>query len=328
MKRREFITLIGGAIVLPSVAEARHAEKVYRIGILSARPEGPAEFAKVWKQFFDGLRDHGYVEGQNLIVEWRYSEGHSERWPELADQLVGLKVDIIVTPTTPAALAAKKATSTVPIVITAAFDPVGTGLASSLAKPGGNVTGLGLLIPEISAKALTLLKEAVPHASRIAVLWNPANVANVLVWSEVETVARATGLVLHSQEVREVKDVDVAFVELTEERPEGLLIIFDALLLVWRERIVEFTIHNQLPAVSFWREFVEVGGLMSYGPNLADMAHRAADYADKILNGANPADIPIEQPTKFDLVINLKTAKAFGLTIPHNLLVLADEVIE
>jgi putative tryptophan/tyrosine transport system substrate-binding protein len=230
--------------------------------------------------------------------------------------------------TTPAALGAKKVTSTVPIVITDAFDPVGTGLASSLARPGGNVTGLGLLIPEISAKALTLFKEAVPHVSRIAVLWNPANPANAHVRSEVETVARATGLVLHWQDVREPKDVDDAFVELMQVRPEGLLIIFDGVLFQFRERIVEFTRHNQLPAVSFFREFVELGGLMSYGADLGDMFHRAAGYVDKILNGANPAGIPIEQPTKFDLVINLKTAKALGLTIPHDLLVLADEVIE
>ena len=284
--------------------------------------------ANLWKQLFDGLRDHGYVEGQNLITEWRYPEGQPERWPELAGELVGLNVDVIVAATTPAALAAKKVTSTVPIVIPSAFDPVGAGLASSLAKPGGNVTGLGLLTPEVSAKALTLLKEVVPHASRIAVLWNPANPANALILREVETVARATGLELHSQQVREPKDVDVAFVELTEDRPEGLLIIFDTFMLQFQEQIVEFTRHNQLPAVTFFKEFVELGGLMSYGANVADMFHRAADYVDKILNGANPADMPIEQPTKFDLVINLKTAKAFGLTIPHNLLVLADEVIE
>ena len=277
---------------------------------------------------FDGLRDHGYVEGQNLIIEWRRSEGQAERWPELAGELVGLNVDVIVTTTTPAALAAKRITSTIPIVITAAFDPVGAGLASSLAKPGGNVTGLGLLIPEISAKALTIFKEAVPHATRIAVLWNPANPATALVWRQVETIARATGLVLHSQQVREPKDVDVAFVGLMEDPPEGLFIIFDALLFQFLERIVEFTTHNKLPAVSFFREFVELGGLMSYGPNLPDILHTAANYVDKILNGANPADMPIEQPTKFDLVINLKTAKALGLTIPHNLLVLADEVIE
>jgi putative ABC transport system substrate-binding protein len=283
--------------------------------------------ASLWNKLFDGLRERGYVEGQNLIVEWRYSD-RSERWPEVANELVGLNVDVILAATTPAALAAKKATSTVPIVITAAFDPVGAGLARSLAKPGGNVTGLGLLIPEISAKALTLLKEVVPHASRMAVLWNPANPANAHVLSEVETVARAAGLVLHSQEVREPKDVDVAFDGLTKVRPEGLLIIFDGFLFQFLERIAEFTIHNQLPAVSFFREFVELGGLMSYGANLADMIYRAADYVDKILNGANPADMPIEQPTKFDLVINLKTTKAFGLTIPHSLLVTADEVIE
>jgi putative ABC transport system substrate-binding protein len=303
------------------------------MGILTNRsedrpPNERSPEANNWSRLINGLRGHGYVEGQNLIIEWRYSEGYSERWSELAGELVGLNVDLILATTTPAALAAKKVTSTIPIVITAAFDPVGAGLASSLAKPGGNVTGLGLLVPEISAKALALFKEAVPRASRIAVLWNPANPANASIWRELEPVARATGLVLQSQQVREPKDVDVAFVELAQTRPEGLFVIFDGLLGQFAERIIEFTRHNQLPAVAFFKEFVDGGGLMSYGPNLPDMFHKAADYVDKILKGANPADIPIEQPTKFDLVINLKTAKTLGLTIPPLVLATADEVIE
>ena len=333
MRRQEFIMLIGGATVWPAVAHARRDEKVYRMGILTNRsedrpPNERSPEANNWSRLINGLRGHGYVEGQNLIIEWRYSEGHSERWSELAGELVGLNVDLILATTTPAALAAKKVTSTIPIVITAAFDPVGAGLASSLAKPGGNVTGLGLLIPEISAKALALFKEAVPRASRIAVLWNPANPANASIWRELEPVARATGLVLQSQQVREPKDVDIAFVELAQTRPEGLFVIIDGLLGQFVERIIEFTRHNQLPAVAFFKEFVDGGGLMSYGPNLPDMFHKAADYVDKILKGANPADIPIEQPTKFDLVINLKTAKTLGLTIPPFVLATADEVIE
>jgi putative ABC transport system substrate-binding protein len=325
MRRREFITLLGGAAAAwPLGARAQQASKVYRLGILTIARDLP----RTWAGLFHGLRDHGYVEGQNLIIELRYSEGQTERWPEAAAELVGLRVDVIVVSTTPAALAAKKATSTIPIIFPTAFDPVGAGLATSLSRPGGNVTGLGLFVPEVSAKGLTLLKEALPSLTRVAVLWNAANPANALVWRDVEATARAAGLVLYPQQVREPKDFEAAFIAITQERPEGLLVLVDALLNQYRNQIVDFTAREHFPAVFQFREFAELGGLMSYGPNLPDMFYRAADYVDRILKGAKPADLPIEQPTKFELVINLKTARALGLEIPPTLLARADEVIE
>jgi putative ABC transport system substrate-binding protein len=322
MKRRAFIAAIGGAAAWPVVARAQQGRKVYRLGILGVAPE------RNWDELLQGLQDLGYVDGQNLIVERRYSEGQAERWFDLVNELIGLKVDVIVVNTTPAALAAKKATSTIPIVFPPAFDPVGAGLADSLARPGGNVTGLGLLVPEVTAKGLALLKEAVPFLNKVAVFWNAANQGNALVWKDVEATARALGLALHSQPVREPKDFDAAFGAITQERPDGLLVLVDALLNQYKSQIVDFTIHKQLPAIFPFREFTELGGLMSYGPNLPDMFRKGAGYVDKILKGANPADLPIEQPTKFELVINLKTANALGLTISPSLLARADEVIE
>jgi putative tryptophan/tyrosine transport system substrate-binding protein len=321
MRRRDFITLLGGAAVAwPVAARAQQAGKLYRLGILAVTP-------RAWDGLFEGLRDYGYVEGQNLITERRYSEGQTERWPEIAAELVKLKVDIILVNTTPAALAAKKATGTIPIIFPTAFDPVGAGLATSLSRPGGNVTGLGLLVPEVSAKGLTLLKEAVPNLTQVAVVWNAANPANALVWENVERTARAAGLVLYSQQVRE-KDIEGAFVAIMKERPQGLLVLVDALLNQYRNQIVNFTVREHLPAAFQFREFVELGGLMSYGPSLRHMFYRAAYYIDRILKGAKPADLPIEQPTKFELVINLKTARALGLEVPRTLLARADEVIE
>jgi putative ABC transport system substrate-binding protein len=272
-------------------------------------------------------RDLGYIEGQNLIVEWRYSEGRAERWADLANALVALKVDVIVVGTTPAALAAKKATSTIPVVFPTAFDPVGAGLANSLAKPGGNVTGLGLLIPEVNAKGLALLSEAVP-LTEVAVLWNATNQASSIVWRDVETTARALGIGLRSQSVREPKDLDAAFAAITQERTDGLLVLVDAFLLQYRNQIVGFTVSKKLPAMFPLREFTELGGLMSYGPNLAQVCRVGANYVDKVLKGAKPADLPIEQPTKFEFVLNLKTAKGLGLNISSGLLARADEVIE
>jgi putative ABC transport system substrate-binding protein len=324
MKRREFIAGLGGVAAWSIVARGQQARRVYRIGFLAITRDLP----RTWQALIEGLRDHGYIEGQNLIIEWRYSEGQAERWPELARELVGLNVDAIVVNTTPAALAAKWATSTIPIIITSAFDPVGAGLATSLAKSGGNVTGLGLLVPEVNAKALTLLKEAVPGLSRVAVLWNAANPANTLVWKEIEVTARAANVILHSQPIREPKDFDSAFVEIAQDQADGLLILTDAVLVQYPKPIVEFTISNRLPAVSFNKNFAELGTLMSYGPDRVEGYRKASDYLDRILTGAKPADLPMQLPTKFELVINLKTAKALGLTIPPTLLARADEVIE
>jgi len=323
MRRREFITLlIGAAVVWPLAARAQQGQKLYRVGILTVAPD------RNWDELFQGLRELGYVDGQNLIVERRYSEGHAERWSDLANDLVRLKVDVIVVSTTPAALAAKKGTSTIPIVFPAAFDPLGAGLATSLAKPGGNVTGFGLLVPEVSAKGLALLKEAVPTLTNAAVLWNPTNPANSQVWKDVEVTARGIGLVLQPHEVREPPDIEAAYAAMTQERPDGLLVLTDEILYQYKNSIVDFAIRKRLPAVFQFREFSERGGLMSYGPSLPDMFRKAANYVGRILKGAKPADLPIEQPTKFEFVINLKTAKALGLEIPPQLLARADEVIE
>jgi putative ABC transport system substrate-binding protein len=319
--RRQFIALLGGAAAWPLAARAQQPGKVYRLGVL-------ADITPAFDGLFYGLRDHGYLEGQNLIIERRSSEGRAERWSELAAELVGLRVDAIVVSTTPAALAAKKATGTIPIIFPTAFDLVGVGLAESLPRPGGNVTGFALLVPEVSAKGLTLLQEAVPGLRRVAVLWNGANAANAIVWKEVEATARLAGLALNSGQVREPKDFETTFAAITRERPQGLLVLADSLVMQRRKQIVDFVSHEDLPAMFQFREFTQLGGLMSYGPNLQDMFRRGANYVDKILKGAKPADLPIEQPTKFELVINLKTAKALGLTIPQTLLATADEVIE
>jgi putative tryptophan/tyrosine transport system substrate-binding protein len=320
--RREFITLLGrAAAAWPLAARAQQPGKVYRLGVL-------ADVTPALGGLFYGLRDLGYVEGQNLIIERRSSEGRAERWSELAAELVGLRVDAIVVSTTPAALAAKKATGTIPIIFPTAFDLVGVGLAESLPRPGGNVTGFALLVPEVSAKGLTLLQEAVPGLRRVAVIWNGANAANAIVWKEVEATARLAGLALNSGQVREPKDFEATFAAITRERPQGLLVLADSLFMLRRKQIVDFVLHEHLPAMFQFREYAQLGGLMSYGPNVQDMFRRGANYVDKILKGARPADLPIEQPTKFELVINLKTAKALGLTIPQTLLATADEVIE
>lgn len=321
MNRRDFL-LGSTAAAWPLTASAQQPGKVYRLGVL-------ADVTPALGGLFYGLRDLGYVEGQNLIIERRSSEGRAERWSELAAELVGLRVDAIVVSTTPAALAAKKATGTIPIIFPTAFDLVGVGLAESLPRPGGNVTGFALLVPEVSAKGLTLLQEAVPGLRRVAVIWNGANAANAIVWKEVEATARLASLALNSwDKFREPKDFEATFAAITRERPQGLLVLADAFFMLRRKQIVDFVLHEHLPAMFQFREFAQLGGLMSYGPDVQHMFRRGANYVDKILKGAKPADLPIEQPTKFELVINLKTAKALGLTIPQTLLATADEVIE
>jgi putative ABC transport system substrate-binding protein len=323
IRRRDFVIRLGCGTVAawPFAARAQQPGKVHRLGVL-------ADVTPAFDGLFYGLHDFGYVEGENLIIYRRSSEGRAEQWSKLAAELVALSVDAIVVSTTPAALAAKKTTGTIPIIFPTALDLVGVGLAESLPKPGGNVTGFALLVPEVSAKGLTLLQEAVPGLRRVAVLWNGANPANALVWKEVEATARLAGLALETGQVREPKDFEATFAAIRQERPQGLLVLADAFFMQRRKRIVDFVLHEQLPAMFQFREFAQLGGLMSYGPNLQNMFRRAANYVDKIFKGAKPADLPIEQPTKFELVINLKTAKALGLTIPQTLLATADEVIE
>jgi putative ABC transport system substrate-binding protein len=305
-------------------AEAQPPGKVYRIGYLATIPPP----AHLWDALLDGLRERGYREGRNLVFERRFSEGNAERFPAFAAEMVQLKVDLIIAITTPAALAAKNATTTIPIVMTTAIDPVGAGLVASLARPGGNVTGGAILYAELSTKRLEFLKDVVPGLSRVVVLWNAANPANASVWKETQAAAGALGLLLQSQEVLGPQDLEGAFALTAQAHPDALLVLDDALIAMHRQHIVEFATQQHLPSVFAARESVVAGGLMSYGPSLPDLFRRAATYVDKILKGVNPGDLPMEQPMKFELVINLKTAKALGITIPPHLLVLADEVLQ
>ena len=329
MNRRTFLCgLAFWQVAAPRAAEAQQAGKMWRIGVLGSQPPTTPDIARVWNAFIEGLREKGYVEGQNFVFERRYADGRADRWQELASELVRLKVDIILVGTTPAALAAKNATGAIPIVHAGAIDPVGAGLAASLARPGGNVTGLAVLYPELAAKGLSLLKEARPGLSRVAVLWNAANPANAPVWREIEITARMSGLTLHSVPIRALKEFDDVLAAVAGARADGLLVLGDELIFVKRKLIADLTIQKRLVAVTQNREITDLGVLMSYGVDFADIYRRAASYVDRILKGANPGDPPFEQPTKFELVINLKTAKALGLTIPQSLLLRADEVIQ
>jgi ABC-type uncharacterized transport system substrate-binding protein len=318
------ITLLLRLLAVPLAAAAQPPGQVYRIGFLSTTPPP----AHRWEALLDGLRERGYHEGRNLVFERRFSEGNAERFPEFAAELVRLRVDLIIVTTTPAALAAKHATQTIPIVIPTAIDPVEAGLVASLARPGGNLTGLSILAPELSGKRLELLQEVMPGMTRVAVLWNAANPANALAWQETQVAARTLGLLLHSQDVRGPQDLEGAFARTAQARPEALLVLGDALLGMHRPQIAAFATEQHLPSVFAERESVVAGGLMSYGPSLPDLYRRAATYVDKILKGTKPADLPVEQPLKFELVLNLKTAQALGLTIPPSVLFQADEVIK
>jgi putative tryptophan/tyrosine transport system substrate-binding protein len=326
--RRAFIS--GSTLALlaaPLAVEAQQADKMARIGWLAVNL---AAFPHVREAFLQGLRDLGHVEGRNVVIEYRSAEGKSERLPALAAELVALKVDVIVAPSTPEALAAKQATRTLPIVFAVAADPVASGLVTGLAQPGGNVTGLSILAPELIGKRLEQLTQAVPGVSRVAVLWQPGALGKRTdndMLKEAEVAARALGVRLQFVEARGPADFDRAFSDMTRARA-GALIVLPSPIFSERRHLVDLAAKNRLPAVYTWREYVDAGGLMSYGPDLADMLRRAATYVDKILKGAKPADLPIEQPTKFELVINLKTAKALGLTIPQSLLQRADQVIE
>jgi putative ABC transport system substrate-binding protein len=304
-------------------AAAQQPGKVYQVGFVSTDPLN----ARAWNAFLEGLRERGYIEGRNLVFELRFSDGKAERFAEFAAEMVRFSVDIIIVTTTPAAIAAKNATQTIPILIPTALDPVGAGLVKSLARPGGNITGMSSLHPELSGKRLELLKEVVPGTSRVAVLWNPANPANAPVWKETQAAALALGLQLQSHEVRVPYDFEGAATRIVQGRPDALLVLADSLINMRRQQIAEFATQKRLPSVFASTQGVMAGGLMSYGPSLLDRWRRAATYVDKILKGAKPADLPFEQPTKFELVINLKTAKQIGLTIPPNMLARADRVI-
>ena len=328
MDRRTFVSAAAGALLtLPLDAEAQQAAKVPRIGYLSINLAGGPHMTEGFRQ---GLRDLGYVEGSNVLIEFRDAEGKLERLPALATELVALKVDVMVVGGTVAALAAKQATRTLPIVFAVA-DPVGSGLVTSLARPGGNVTGLSQLAPELVGKCLELLTQAVPGVSRVAVLWQPGSAGERTekdMLKEADVAARALGVRLQFVEARGPENFDRAFSEMTRAAAGALTVLQSGVFNTERKRLVALAAKNPLPAVYTLREFVDAGGLMSYGPNLADLNRRAATYVDKIFKGAKPADLPVEQPTKFELVINLKTAKALGLTIPPSLLGRADGVIQ
>jgi ABC-type uncharacterized transport system substrate-binding protein len=304
------------------LAEAQQAKKVPRIGYLTltASPRGP-------EAFLQGLRELGYIEGQNIVIEPRHAADRAERLPDLAAELVRLNVDVIVAGASQSALAAKQATKTIPVVFHGVGDPVGQGLVASLARPGGNITGLASLSPEVGGKRLELLKEAVPTASRVAVVWNPTNSSNSLQVKEIRTAAQTLALRVQSLEVSKPDDIERAFSAIARQGADALLVFADPFLGSQRVRVVDLAAKNRLPVMYGQSEPVEAGGLMSYGPSFREFSRRAAYYVDKILKGTKPADLPVEQPTKFELVINLKAAKQIGLTIPPNVLARADKVI-
>jgi putative tryptophan/tyrosine transport system substrate-binding protein len=326
MKRREFITLMGGAAAAwPLAARAQQPAKLPTIGFLG--PNTPSLDSRRVGAFVQRLRELGWIESRNVAIEYRWAEGRTERLAEFAAEFVRLKVDVIVTSATPPVLAAKKATSVIPIVFAAVGDPVGTGLVTSLARPGGNVTGLSLQATDLAGKRLELLREVLPGLRRLAIMANAGAPPAVLEMAEVQTTARALGLEVVASEIRRPGDIAPAF-EAFKGRAEALYICNDPLVTTNRSRINTLALGMGLPTMYNVREFIEAGGLMSYGPNFLVLYRRAADFADKILRGVKPADIPVEQPTKYDLIVNLKTAKALGLTIPEPFLLRADEVIE
>jgi putative ABC transport system substrate-binding protein len=328
MDRRAFLHALAAATLLtaPLAAEAQGSGRVPRVGVLFTGSP-PPESVRGVEAFRAGLRDLGYVEGRNIALEYRWAtEGRSDQLPALAADLVRLGVDVILAQTSPHALAARQATSTIPIVFGAVSDPVGSGLVANLARPGRNITGSSLMAPDVARKLMELLKEAVPNASRVAALRDPSG--SVHSWTEVEAAAKVLGVRLEVLDVRDPKDLDRAFRAATAARAHAVITIPSPFFAAHRVRVAELALKTPLPAVSIETGFADAGGLMSYGPNIPDSFRRAATYVDKILRGAKPADLPVEQPTTFELVINLKTAKALGLTIPQSLLLRADEVIE
>jgi putative ABC transport system substrate-binding protein len=326
--RRAFIRTVAGSLLgVQAVASAQQPGRVYRLGYLSQPTR--ESVAQVLDAFLKKLRDLGWVDGRNLIIEYRWADGDAGRLPGLAAELVRAKVDVIVAPAGAAAIAAKKATSTIPIVMIFAIDPIELGLVTNLRNPGGNVTGTTFAVSrEIYGKQLQLLKEAVPHASRVALLENPADPGWSIQHREVEAAAQAMGLRLQRATARGPEEFDAAFAAMGREQANALYVSSSSLWIVHRKELAELALKYRLPTMFNYREMVEAGGLMAYAVNMSDFIGRAAVYVDKILRGANPADLPIEQPTKFELVINLKTVRALGLTIPPALVQRADDVIQ
>jgi putative ABC transport system substrate-binding protein len=327
--RRAFLSTVAGSLLAaPLAAEGQPAGKVWRIGILQEGPDKNLNPEAPMNGFVDGLRELGYVEGQNLVIEYRYTNNEPERIPEFAAELARLKLDVIATTGTTETAAAKAATATIPIVMLFVGDPVGAGLVRSLTHPGTNVTGTSMMLPDLGGKRLELLREIVPKLRRVAILWNSRNASAAAEMRATETAARSLGLTVYSAAVDSASRLDAAFAGMARARPDGVLVMLDALTRWHRREIAAAALSARLPSVVPSWTYVESGGLVGYGPDYRAIAGRAASYVDKILKGAKPADLPVEQPTKFELVINLKTAKALGLTIPPSLLQRADQVIE
>jgi putative ABC transport system substrate-binding protein len=327
MDRRAFLgTLAGGLLAAPLAAEAQEPTRVWRIGFLGAGAYSSGD-PRV-EALRRGLRELGYVEGRNLAIEFRWAEGNSNRLPALAAELATLKIDAMVSQGTQATDAARRAATTIPIVFAVAGDPIGTGLVSSLARPGGNVTGLTDIAPEMAGKRLALLREVAPGITRIAVLWNPANPSAAPQMRDTSAVARSFALLIRSLELKDASQLENAFATAVQDRAGAVIVLSDGALYGRRVQIAQLAAKHRLPCIAWTPEFAESGCLMAYGANVVEMHRRAAMFVDKIWRGAKPADLPIEQPTTFELVINLKTAKALGLTIPPSLLQRADQVIE
>ena len=328
MRRRDFVTaIIGTAAAWPLRARAQQPLKKFRVGYLGiSSPSLEPHYVEAFRQ---KLGELGYADGERIIIEYRWAEGRDDRLPALASELVGLKVDVIVTTGTPGALAAMQATKTIPIVMASSADPVGSGLVTSLARPQGNVTGFTILGPQLEGKRLELLMQAVPGLSRLAVLWNPSNPGIVSYFETVKTAGQALRISLDPvMEVRQADEFDNAFAAIANARPHALAVIADRFLLAHRDQIVAFAAAKRLPAMYPYREYVDAGGLMSYAPSNIELFRGAATYVDKILKGEKPGELPIQEPTKFDLVINLKTARAIGIDVPQTLIARANEVIE
>jgi putative ABC transport system substrate-binding protein len=327
MKHAGIVLLVtlAPSLLAPLATEAQPAGKVYRIGVLN--PGTPARPSLALEAFRERLRELGYVEGRNIAMEYRWAEGRPERFPDLAAELVRLKVDVVVVGSFPGARAAKEATSTIPIV-TISADPVGTGLVASLARPGGNVTGFSYMTPDLTGKRLELLKATTPGLERVALLWNSADSHEARAYKELEVAARSVGVKLHPVEVQAADQLEAAFSAITRERPDALIVFENVVNLQYRRLIIDFAAKNRLPAMYERREFADDGGLIAYGPSVPEMYRRAAVYVDRIFNGVKSADLPVEQPTKLELVINVRTAKALDLTIPPSMLARADQLIE
>jgi putative ABC transport system substrate-binding protein len=329
-RRRFLLTSLAGALVAPLAAEAQQTPTRARIGLVLSGSAAQNPYAQrlLGSSFVPALRGLGWVEGKNLVLEWRYSEDQEDRRGAIVEEFIRLKIDVIVVPSTPETIVTKRATKTIPVVMVLVGDPVGTGLIESLARPGGNITGTSLMQTDTSAKRLELLKELVPRARSVAVLWNPRNVSTARNWKETQEASRSLGLKILSVEMRTRDEVTMAFAAIVRERPDALLVLLDSLVHDHRHEIVEFAAKNRLPAIYAGTPFAEAGGLLVYSVDIYELWRRAAVYVDRILRGAKPADLPVEQPTKFELVINLKTAKTLGLTIPPSLLARADQIIE